>query len=152
MIVCEQPPVVPINHSSYIIWLIFYPSLLGITAQNSSYILCTWSVMDCMWSYWQKSTEVFHLNREFYISSELLYKQLCTCVYCIDMHNFVHSYMILMLHLLLKIYSAWSLYACYTYSLLDLPLTFVEHVVDLRGFAFGALSVVDRTDIQHHST
>lgn len=33
----------------------------------------------------------------------------------------------------------------------DLPLTFVEHVVDLNGFVIEALSVVDSADIQRHS-
>ena len=33
----------------------------------------------------------------------------------------------------------------------NLPLTFVEHVVDLNGFVFEALSVVDSADIQRHS-
>ena len=40
---------------------------------------------------------------------------------------------------------------CTVFSLLKiymyLPLTFVEHVVDLNGFVFGALSVVDSSDI-----
>ena len=71
--------------------------------------------------------------------------------------SWMHLYHSCLVHVVTATTTFACIYVCMLHTVLSLlktytylPLTFVEHVVDLNGFVFGVLSAVDSADIQCH--